>query len=172
MDPKTGKIQNFRKADGLESNTIYKILKARNGHFWFATSLAGVTKYDGEKFTNYGVHQGLDAITVLSIAEGLDGTIWIGSEGDGLFRYDGKNFENYSKKFGVWENDIYSLVCDNQDNVWIGTRQGIEKINPKSGNTKKHNRCSRYKYIKENSGRKSATFSSKIQEKSRRRVSS
>jgi PAS domain S-box-containing protein len=80
----------------------------------------------------------LEAITVLSIAEGTDGTIWIGSEGDGLFRYDGKEFENYSEKTGIWENDIYSLICDNKDNVWFGTRQGIERINPKTGHTKKY----------------------------------
>jgi len=150
LDPITGTIQNFRKEDGLESNTVFKILKAKSGHLWFATSLAGITKYDGEKFTNYGTNQGLMATSVLSIAEGIDGTIWIGSEGDGLFKYDGKNFENYSKKLGAWEDDIYSLVCDNDNNVWIGTRRGIEKVNPKSGNTKKYGEFEGFSAIETN----------------------
>ncbi len=64
LDPKTGAIQNFRKEDGLASNTIFKILKARNDHLWFATNRAGITRYDGEKFTNYGIKQGLSAISV------------------------------------------------------------------------------------------------------------
>jgi len=138
LNPKSGQIQNYKKENGLASNTIFNIVKARNGHLWFATNRAGITKYDGEKFFNYGVNEGLDAISVLSIAEGNNGAIWIGSEGDGLYRFDGKIFENYSEKLGVWEDDIYSLICDDEDNVWIGTRQGIERINSKTGHTKKY----------------------------------
>jgi PAS domain S-box-containing protein len=150
LDPKTDVVTNFKKEDGLGSNTIFTILKTRDDHLWFATSLAGVTRYDGENFKNYGVNQGLDAISVLSIAEGNDGTIWIGSEGDGLFKYDGKNFENYSKKTGVWKDDIYSLICDKQDNVWIGTRQGIERINPSTGHTKKYGEFEGFSAIETN----------------------
>jgi PAS domain S-box-containing protein len=150
LDPKTGTIQNFKKEDGLGSNTIFNILKARNGYLWFATSLAGITRYDGEKFTNFGVKQGLKAVTVLSIAEGLNGMIWIGSEGDGLFNYDGKNFENFSEKSGVWDDDIYSLICDDQDNVWIGTRQGIERINPSTEHTKKYGEFEGFSAIETN----------------------
>jgi PAS domain S-box-containing protein len=138
LDPEAGDVQNFSIHDGLGSNTIFNIIRAKNDFLWFATNRAGITMYDGTTFKNFGRSEGLNATSVLSIAEDENGHLWIGSEGDGLYKYDGQQFENCSEKYGVWEDDIYSLICDDKNNIWIGTRKGIEKINTVSGNIKNY----------------------------------
>ena len=150
LNQQTGEIQNFRAEDGLGSNTVFKILRAKNGNLWFATNGAGVTKYDGISFSNYSKEQGLLAPSVLSLADDNVGNLWIGSEGDGLFRYDGNSFEDYSQQYGLWKDDIYSLVCDNQNNVWIGTRRGVEKFNIKTKKIKKYGEFEGFSAIETN----------------------
>ena len=150
LNPETGGIQNFKAKDGLGSNTIFSIVLAKDNYLWFATNRAGISRYDGQEFKNFAKEEGLEATSVLCITEDKKGNLWIGSEGDGLFKYDGKNFENYSKKMDVWEDDIYSLVCDEDDNVWIGTRQGIERINPGTGKTKKYGELEGFSAIETN----------------------
>ncbi len=60
FDTKTGLVNKYTLLDGLPSNSIYGMLKDRDGNFWISTN-NGLSKYNPKenKFKNYNVKDGL-----------------------------------------------------------------------------------------------------------------
>lgn len=60
FDTKTGLVNKYSLLDGLPSNSIYGMLKDRDGNFWISTN-NGLSKYNPneKKFKNYNVKDGL-----------------------------------------------------------------------------------------------------------------
>ena len=61
---------HYTVKDGLPSGTIYSILSDKKGYLWFATN-AGVSRFDGHKFTNFTLSDGLSDNEVIKIARNL-----------------------------------------------------------------------------------------------------
>ena len=59
--------------------------------YGLALLTAGVSKFDGNSFTNFGTAEGLAHKTVWDIMEDKEGGIWIATRG-GLTYYDGESF--------------------------------------------------------------------------------
>ena len=68
-------IQHYTTYDGLPTNTIYYIYQDSKKFIWFATD-AGVVRYDGTTFTNYGKKDGLSSNEIIRIKEDSFGRIW------------------------------------------------------------------------------------------------
>jgi ligand-binding sensor domain-containing protein/uncharacterized membrane protein len=68
--------RNYTVADGLPSNNIYFVTADNQGILWFCTDL-GLSKYDGQKFTNLGIDQGLPDEEVFQLLPDSLGRYWM-----------------------------------------------------------------------------------------------
>ncbi len=109
-----GLLEVFNTDDGLAGSQVTGILEDRNGHIWSSTD-GGVSRYDGQTFTNYTTKDGLPSNACWSIFEARDGTIWVGTTA-GPCRFDGTAFiplvllaNNEQDAQGYW------VTCITQD---------------------------------------------------------
>ena len=116
------------------SDLFHGAIKDNAGNLWFATTGAGVYRFDvgTEKFTNYTMKDGLPSDRVSSVNQDKSGIFWISTE-NGVCRYDGKTFTNFSTKDGKCPFDIEYLSEDSKGNFWFITQgYGICRYNPHS----------------------------------------
>lgn len=110
----------------LKSNFIFSIYQTEDENIWFGSG-NGISKYDGEKFTNYTVENNFPAFDVRSIVQDKEGNIWFGTVGDGLIQYRKGVFKKFTVNDGLTNNTIRSLENGNHDELIIGTDDGITK---------------------------------------------
>jgi len=124
---KDNAICNIKYLDvdqGMPSSYVYSIIEDRNGNLWFGTYGGGVSKYNGQSFTNYTEKEGLSSNYVVSIIEDRNGNLWFGTYGGGVSKYDGQSFTNYTQKEGLSDNTVWSIIEDRNGNLWFGTNSG------------------------------------------------
>ncbi|WP_316830884.1 two-component regulator propeller domain-containing protein [Pedobacter aquatilis] len=134
--------------------------QSKNGDMWFATTGAGVYKYDGKVFTNFTKKDGLTDNVVYSIYESKNGKIWFGTN-NGVCIYDGIKFTAFhlpgmnNKSFlpdKKWSDlkpslnslkvlkTVLSIVGDKNGNIWLGTENmGLYRYNGKTFANFKYN---------------------------------
>ncbi len=107
-------------------------MQDKAGNIWFGTRGNGVSKFDGNSFTNYTTAQGLAGNDVWSIVQDKAGNIWFGTHGGGASRYDGNSFTNYTTAQGLPSNLVSSILQDKNGNLWIGSDgEGVSKYDGK-----------------------------------------
>lgn len=111
---------NFSNESGLQSGLVKDIEQDEQGNIWFATG-AGICKFDGEEFHNYGTDQGLSGNTALSLEIDSDNNIWVAIDGGGINKFDGESFTHYTRKEGLVSDWVTSIYLDSEENLWIGT---------------------------------------------------
>ncbi len=128
-----GVFTNLTTKDGLPSNTIFSITKARNNQGMWIGSYGGLTLIRNGKCTTYNASNGLAGKVVSAILESEQqgdnrDVVWVGTEG-GLSRFKNGIFTNYTTKDGLRNNSIRTLYeprCSGlQGGLWIGTRLGL-----------------------------------------------
>jgi len=119
-----GVFKNYTRRDGLPHDSIEWVLQDKVGDFWIATRGGGLSRFDGQRFHNYGENQGLTAKTIWALRFDRQGTLWIGSS-EGLHSFDGRNFSRYTTREGLPDNRVFSLLVDNYDKLWVGTGKGL-----------------------------------------------
>ena len=71
-----------------------------------------------------------------------EGMMWVGTN-SGIKSYDGytvKTYKSDAYSLGILPNNtIRSITEDNQDNLWLGTRNGLVKMNKRTGIFKTYN---------------------------------
>ncbi len=144
----------------LSHNTIYKVLKDRDGDIWIGTGGGGLDKMEqvpgkknGSEFHYRFIHhipvEGKNSISSLKIAdieESPDGTFWIATN-NGLNHYDKKRNEftvytnNPKDPYSISHNVVSSVCIDKNGDVWAGTWDGgLNKFDLKT------NKFTRFKY--------------------------
>jgi signal transduction histidine kinase/ligand-binding sensor domain-containing protein len=116
-------FKTFTTDDGLALDGVNCAILDRRGHLWFGTNGGGVSRYDGNGFTNFSTSQGLAGNTVRSIWEDSQGQIWIGTI-TGISRFDGHQFTNYTLEDGLPNTVIFGITEDKSGNIWFGTGGG------------------------------------------------
>ena len=112
------KCQNLTTHDGLVRNRVYSILEDHEGNLWFGTD-GGVSKYDGQRFTNFTKSEGLAGNHVRTMAQDDKGMLWFGTRG-GVSRYDGKTFTTFTKQDGLPQGTIVDAMHkDSRGNLWF-----------------------------------------------------
>ena len=111
--------------EGLAHSYVYSMLQDQDGTLWFGTR-GGVSRYDGQTFTNFTTKDGLphDHITSIILEQG--GTLWFGT-GGGVSRYDGQTFTNFTMKDGLPHDHVTSVVQDRDGVFWFGTEGGTSR---------------------------------------------
>ena len=124
--PCFGQQYNFIKysiSEGLPQSQVYAAHQDSRGYIWFGTQGGGLSRFDGNKFTNFSTKNGLPSNHIQAIYEDVNRQIWVSTK-RGICRFTGKKFEPVLRK----ENpitDAWSFVQKNDSTLWVGTRTGI-----------------------------------------------
>lgn len=116
-----GRMRSWNRSDGMASALVSGLMRAADGTLWMATDL-GVTRFDGERFTNYGAAEAVPG-GMLTIAQDRRGALWFGGLG-GLTRYADGAFTTFDTSAGLSNNHVRSIHEDADGVLWIGTYGG------------------------------------------------
>jgi PAS domain S-box-containing protein len=118
-----GKVDRFRSADGLSSDTATGFFEDREGNLWVITN-EGVDCFRDIPVATFSVHEGLTGDAVDSILGARDGTIWIGNQ-EGLDYVRGDIVSSISPKNGLPGTHVTSLFEDHAGRLWVGLDHGL-----------------------------------------------
>ena len=113
-------------------NYVLAIAIDPRGSKWFGTWGAGVSRFDGTRWTTYTVSEGLGGNYVHALAVDREGHVWAGTDG-GASWYDGQRWRTYTTRDGLLDNNVFSLAFDERGVRWFGTWKGLSKLEIVSG---------------------------------------
>lgn len=136
-------LKTYSAADGLPQNHVNRIVFDSRGFIWFCT-IEGLSRFDGYKFTNYGIEQGLPHRNVNDLLETPSGDYWLATS-SGLVRF---NPAGIAKPLGAGAKDgaslmfsivpietsgksdylFTSLIQDQAGQLWCGTEMGLLRL--------------------------------------------
>jgi PAS domain S-box-containing protein len=137
-------VKAYTIESGLAHNRVKRIVQDSRGFLWFCTA-AGLSRFDGYQFTNYGIDQGLTALSLNDFLETADGVYWIATNSDGIVRFDlrsgaagpANSIESrltvYSVSGEPVTNRVNVLYQDRSGMLWAGTDGGLFSLNERAG---------------------------------------
>lgn len=129
-------LRTYSADDGLPVDAFWSGTVDRDGLLWFGSNGGGLVRFDGRRFTTFGLEHGLSDNVVLSLCAARNGELWIGTSMGGLCRYDGRAFRTYGMEDGLPNKGIHSLLEDPRGVIWIGTRgKGLSRWDGKAFRT-------------------------------------
>lgn len=135
-------IRTYTTADGLAYDVVRRIVRDSRGFLWFCTA-AGLSRFDGHRFTNYGTEHGLPEPSVNDLLETRDGAYWVATNGGGVRRFNPKYSTGRTagarELFTVYPvgdepaaNRVNVLYEDRAGELWAGTDAGLFQLNDTS----------------------------------------
>ncbi|MCB9053599.1 MAG: response regulator [Lewinellaceae bacterium] len=109
---------HFTEKEGLPSNELWGVWKARDGNLWLNTLHEGVIFFDGQSFINYSAKEGFPGNGVRDIFEDSKGNVWI-MRRYGVSRYNGETFTHFTTKEGLVDNNIIRIYEDKAGVIWL-----------------------------------------------------
>jgi len=67
-------VRTWGTESGLPQNTVNAIVQTRDGYMWLATR-EGLARFDGLRFTVFGLRDGLESVAVQTLLEDRQGTL-------------------------------------------------------------------------------------------------
>lgn len=128
-----GRWRRYSTANGLPGNRVYDLHFAPDGTLWLATQ-AGVSHFDGLKFTSLSERDGLIDNRVFCIHAGNAGALWFGTEkGASLFDTATGRFQNFpSGTNGLGAGSVFDIEATPDGVLWLRTREGLSRFNGQS----------------------------------------
>ncbi|TCW61847.1 hypothetical protein C5O22_03745 [Treponema sp. J25] len=129
----------------LSHPVVYSLYRDNSGLLWVGTNGGGLNKTDPRRIPleifqhNPKDGASLAAGTVSAICEDRRGTLWVGTLNGGVSRRDkGKElFIHYTdrsdERHRITHNMVNAIVEDYSGALWIGTNEGLNRIDPLSG---------------------------------------
>ena len=118
-------VRSWQVEDGLPHNSVNQILQTRDGYLWLATD-DGLARFDGVRFTVFGLAEGLPSLQVLALIEDRAGAVWIGTS-LGLSCLQNGRFDTRTTKDGLAGNEVTTLAEDPDGAIWVGTVTGLSR---------------------------------------------
>ncbi|NGP77379.1 hypothetical protein G3570_12090 [Balneolaceae bacterium YR4-1] len=120
--------------------------EASNGDIWVGTIGGGLNRFNrkNQTFSNF-VNDPSDSTTIVSnsiedIYLATNGDLWVASSINGVSRLPADSTDYFVRyqhdpddSNSLSSNIITQITGDAAGNIWIGTREGINRINPKTG---------------------------------------
>lgn len=149
VDPGSISVQVHRKSDlqfrklslsdGLSQTRVGKIIQDDQGYVWLGSQV-GVNRFDGYNFRVYKHDRddpgSLSGVYIYSIFKDRSGTIWIGTDQllDAFNAATGK-FRHFIVDKAT--PSVLQISQDRQGYLWLSTSQGLYRLDPNSGITKR-----------------------------------
>jgi ligand-binding sensor domain-containing protein len=121
-------LKDYTVLDGLPDSRVAPILQDRSGYIWFGTQ-AGLTRYDGKVFVNYGPAREIPGIFGRSILEDHTGALWFGYSGfarGGITRVADPITIDCTN--GLSGKQVYQVAEDGHGDFWVATSAGLEHV--------------------------------------------
>jgi signal transduction histidine kinase/ligand-binding sensor domain-containing protein len=111
------KVDQYRSADGLSSDTVNGLYEDHEGDIWVATS-NGIDRFREMRVASFSRHEGLSADRVNSVLAARDGTVWLGNGSalDSLREGQVTSIAGHS----LPGKELTSLLEDHRGRLWIG----------------------------------------------------
>ncbi|WP_028306374.1 ligand-binding sensor domain-containing protein [Desulfitibacter alkalitolerans] len=144
QDSITPTFELLNRDSGLSNLSVSSIVQDRYGFVWFGTQ-GGLNFYNGRQMKIIRNNPFEDDGLVHNLIQTMyydekQNELWIGTY-NGLSRYfiDENSFVNYTVETnGLSNSVVIAITADNSGNVWIGTMEGLNRLDPKSGNIKRY----------------------------------
>jgi signal transduction histidine kinase/streptogramin lyase len=123
-------LKNYSTSDGLPDSRVAPIMQDREGYLWFGTQ-AGLTRYNGRQFENFGPAHEIPGIFGRSILQDHLGAIWFGYSGfnaGGLIRISNGPKTAITHKTGLTGNQVFVVAEDHGGDFWVATDVGLERV--------------------------------------------
>jgi len=129
-----GRIDQFKRSDGLSNDRIFDLFEDVEGNIWVST-FDGIDRFRALPATTYSAAQGLLGSQGASVLADNDGSIWINNT-EGLYRWRDGRFLAY--RAGLPEHPWASLLQDHKGRIWLGSQKGLgylekDRFTPVSG---------------------------------------
>ncbi|MFB6257625.1 MAG: two-component regulator propeller domain-containing protein, partial [Flavobacteriales bacterium] len=137
-------MKHYDEGDGMIGKQVLDLFQDKAGNIWIG-SIAGLTRFDGHKFTNFlapgkckdkeveHCKELLMGGVIYDISQDEDGNMWFASAGGGVMKYDGNSFTYFigggecpKKPKGPCKKGLPGLVARTvtegpQGRIWMGT---------------------------------------------------
>lgn len=129
-------IKTYTTSDGLAYNVVKRIFQDSRGFLWLATS--GLSRFDGQRFINYGLADGLSYRSINDLLETRAGVYWVATNGGGVCRFNpdaGANalFTTYRVGETAAASRVNLLYEDRAGRIWAGTDGGLFRWDEAAG---------------------------------------
>jgi ligand-binding sensor domain-containing protein len=115
--------RTYSHDDGLAQNSVYSVLRTRDGSVWAGTISGGISRLKDGVFTSYSVSRGLSSDSIHSIIEGNDGSISIATPA-GLDVFRNGHWTHSVLGLDPLSN-VRSIFEDAEHVLWIVTADGL-----------------------------------------------
>jgi ligand-binding sensor domain-containing protein len=118
-----GRVDQFRRSDGLSSDFISRIFQDKEGTLWVVTP-EGVDSFHDLNVVTWSAREGLTTDNVVSVAAAHDGTVWVGNAG-GLDAIRQGNVSSIREGKGLPGNQVRSIFEDQENRLWVGVDNNL-----------------------------------------------
>jgi PAS domain S-box-containing protein len=139
-----GSIEKSETIEGRPLKVVTGIIEDNKGDIWISSgqSFDGAYKWDGTRWTHYGVKEGLDAGNVHKIRKDHKGRLWfLGlyrkdfhernvDQEPGVFTLEGKIFSHWSKDHALPTARYYAFAEGTDGTLWFGSSVGLIRWKP------------------------------------------
>ncbi|OQY33012.1 MAG: hypothetical protein B6241_09235 [Spirochaetaceae bacterium 4572_59] len=124
----------------LSNNLVMDLFIDSHDDLWAGTN-RGLNRFNRKTGEFESFYHSIDNRKTLSsnyisvIFEDSSQNLWIGTDGGGLNLYDraSNSFTYYSREDGLGSNHIQAILEDDRQRLWIGSINGMNILNPESG---------------------------------------
>ena len=132
----TENFHTFTEAEGFPSDkSAASFAEDRNGNLWLGFYEGGLTRYAGDRFTQFTSADGAPNGFITALYIDQRGRLWAGSSQGGVSRIDDPGaprprFVTYTTDHGLASNNVRSITGDLFGNIYLGTARGVDRISP------------------------------------------
>lgn len=119
-------VRHFTVQDGLPSGLVTRIFQDSRGFLWFGSD-AGLSRYDGRHFVNYGIDDGLLLNYITDIKEDKKGHLWICNNYN-VSEFDGNKFNNHILRYKGRTIETRRCMPLDDGRVLVTSRYGMYLI--------------------------------------------
>lgn len=116
-------IQKYTVNEGLVDSYVLNIFQDSQGFLWIGTA-AGLSRFDGKEFVNYGYEAGLPDLRVDAIFEDANRRLWVGTR-RGIAEIRGRRCINYPLGDGLKPNFVFRIKASPEHKPWAFTDKGL-----------------------------------------------
>jgi signal transduction histidine kinase/ligand-binding sensor domain-containing protein len=122
-------LRTYGATEGLSGDQVRFVLQDSRGFLWLATN-AGVSRFDGASFTNFGAEEGVPYASTRKIVETTDGTLYIlARERVARWRSPAKVFEPVAiPDLALWAGDLLDLAAGPDGSLILAGERGAARL--------------------------------------------